>query len=243
MDIQMNTDMRPILARNSPERPPLQIPPWASTRAISSLTTQTYNLKVANADEGYAKTYKVSPAGTYDAARHPPVDVGIANPKTILFKLLVPVAIKRENGITIGKGENIWLNVQIDEHFYELLFNSVLDPSKSQNVPHGRNGYFLLGADEHKSYQQKAEISRVLFELGMVKDTKLTEFTEEEAIEYFGPRGRSFRAALRGNVRFMSNNAKSLGWKPTKTTKDYLGSLANDVQFWARASNTSRESQ
>ncbi|KAK1216436.1 hypothetical protein PQX77_020932 [Marasmius sp. AFHP31] len=199
------------------------------------------DLKVMDADEeGYAKTYNVSPAGTYDVAHHCLVNAGISNSRTILFKLLVPVAVKRGYGITIGKGENIWLNVHIDEltDFYELLFKSVLDPLKSQDVPHGRNGYFLIGADEHRSYQQDAEISRALFDLGMVKNIKPTEFTVEEAIEYFGPRGGSFRAALGGNARFASNNAKSLGWKPAKTTRDYLDSLANDVQFWARATKS-----
>ncbi|KAL0063869.1 hypothetical protein AAF712_009223 [Marasmius tenuissimus] len=206
------------------------IPPNAPHRPVE--------LKVLDADEeGYTKTYIVSPGIIYDGARHPLVDAGISNPRTIVFKILIPTSIKRGYGITIGKGENLWSHVHIDDltDFYELLFKSVVDQSKSKDVPHGREGYFFLGAEESKGHQHYKETSRILFDLGKVKSTEPTPFTEEEATEYFGPMGKFIRALLSSNSRFVGNNAKRLGWKPNKTTEDFVASLAEEVQFWVRA--------
>ncbi|KAL0569750.1 hypothetical protein V5O48_012211 [Marasmius crinis-equi] len=190
-------------------------------------------LKVVSADEdGYAYTYIVSPSAIYDKVRNPLVDAGIANSRTIVFKLFVPISIKRGYGITIGKGENIWANVHIDEitDFFVLLFKAVLkDP---RVVPHGKEGHFLIGADEHKSIQWYSEIAKVLFDLGKVKSPEPTRFTEEEAKQYFGEQAADVLGNLGGNARSASNRAKKLGWQPRKTTDDFIGSIREEVGFW-----------
>ncbi|KAL0063875.1 hypothetical protein AAF712_009229 [Marasmius tenuissimus] len=165
-------------------------------------------LKIINADEeGYAKTYIVAAGIIYGVARHPLVVPGISNPRSLFFRLLVPTAIKRGNGIAIGKGENTWLIVSIDEgelrfqdeiignqpkdllvaDFYELLFKSVLDQSRLKEVPHGKEGYFFLGAEEIKTYRYHNDVSRILFDLGKAESAQPTQFTLEEAEKYFGP--------------------------------------------------------
>ncbi|KAJ8074285.1 hypothetical protein PM082_012595 [Marasmius tenuissimus] len=147
-------------------------------------------LKIINADEeGYAKTYIVAAGIIYGVARHPLVVPGISNPRSLFFRLLVPTAIKRGNGIAIGKGENTWLIVSIDEvaDFYELLFKSVLDQSRLKEVPHGKEGYFFLGAEEIKTYRYYNDVSRILFDLGKAESAQPTQFTLEEAEKYFGP--------------------------------------------------------
>ncbi|KAL0061739.1 hypothetical protein AAF712_011412 [Marasmius tenuissimus] len=160
------------------------------------------------------------------------VDAGVANSRTIIFKMLVPPAVKRGYGIIVGKGENVWLNVHIDEaaEFYVLMFTSVLDDSK--NVPHGREGYLFLGAEEHKAVQYYNEVSKVLFELGKVKSPDPRPLGEDEAVKHFGPWGAVARVALGGNARFVGNRARKLGWVPVKGTQEFIASLRKEVGYW-----------
>ncbi|KAL0569749.1 hypothetical protein V5O48_012210 [Marasmius crinis-equi] len=191
-------------------------------------------LKVVSADEeGYAYTYIVCLSVIYDGASNPLVDAGIANSRTIAFKMFVPISIKRGYGTTIGKGENVWANVHIDEvtDFYVLLFKNVL--KDSNDVPHGKEGYFFIGADEHKSKQWYSEVAKVLFDLGKVKSPEPTLFTEQEAKQYFGEQGTYLLDVFGGNARSVSNRARKLGWQPRRTTNDFIGSIRAEVEFWA----------
>ncbi|KAJ8087883.1 hypothetical protein PM082_006739 [Marasmius tenuissimus] len=193
------------------------------------------DLKVLEADEaGYVKSYLICPGIIYDDAQNPLVDAGVANSRTIIFKMLVPPAVKRGYGIIVGKGENVWLNVHIDEaaEFYVLMFTSVLDDSK--NVPHGREGYFFLGAEEHKAVQYYNEVTKVLFELGKVKSPDPRPLGEDEAVEHFGPWGAVARVALGGNARFVGNRARKLGWVPVKGTQEFIASLRKEVGYWLK---------
>ncbi|KAK1221623.1 hypothetical protein PQX77_015567 [Marasmius sp. AFHP31] len=198
-------------------------------------------LKVISADEeGYAKTYIVAPSIIYNVARNPLVDAGVSSSRTMLCKVLAPTSIKRGRGIAIGKGENIWLHVHIDEltDFYELLFTSVLDQSRSGEVPHGKAGYFCIGAEEVKLHQLYKEVSRILFDTGKIQSAESTQFTEEEAAKYFGPHGIILRTAFGGNSRFIGTKAKTLGWRPRKTTEDCLGSLKEEIELLARETSS-----
>ncbi|KAL0061733.1 hypothetical protein AAF712_011405 [Marasmius tenuissimus] len=175
------------------------------------------NLEVLKADEdGYVKTHTICPGIVYDGTRNALVDAVTANSETVLFKMLVPPAIKRGYAIIVGKGENVWLNVHIDEaaDFHVLMFTSVLDDSKI--VPHGKEGYLFLGAEEHKSAQYYTELAKILFESGKVKSPEPKQLGEDEVKVYYGAWGAAARIALGGNARFVGNRAKKLGWKPVK---------------------------
>ncbi|KAF9255206.1 NAD-binding protein [Marasmius fiardii PR-910] len=186
-------------------------------------------LKVLEADrEGYVKTYIVCPGIIYDIARNPLVEAGIANAATIIFKSLVPLIIKRSSGVLPLDGKNRWPNVHISDlaNFYALLFNSVL----TKDIPHGQEGYFFLGADEHKYYDVYNRMSQALFDLGKIQSPVPTPFSKQEAEEHFGD-GGFFYSAMASDVRCVSNRAKKLGWKPTKTTNDFLDTIPREVGY------------
>ncbi|KAK1221620.1 hypothetical protein PQX77_015564 [Marasmius sp. AFHP31] len=188
------------------------------------------DVKVISADEeGYAKTYIVAAGIIYDMARHPLVIAGISNPRSITFRILVPTAIKRANGIAVGKGENIWLHVSVDEvvDFYELLFKSVLDQSRPKEVPHGKEGYFFLGAEEIKTYRYHHDVSRILYDLGKAERAQPTQFTLEEAEKYFGPQERKSRPHYDGcQYTIYMHQRKKVGLESKEDHGRLLGVLA-----------------
>jgi len=66
-----------------------------------------------------------------------------------------------------------------------LLFTSLLEDAK--DIPHGKEGYIFLGADEAKAVEYLTEITKTLFELGKVKSPEPQSLGEDEAAEHYGP--------------------------------------------------------
>ncbi|KAF9269884.1 hypothetical protein L218DRAFT_1071401 [Marasmius fiardii PR-910] len=189
-------------------------------------------LKVLAADqEGYVKTYIICPSVIYDIARNPLVEAGIANPATILFKLIVPPAIKRGVEILPLGGKNHGPNVHIDElaDFYSILFTAVLDAEK--HIPHGKEGYFFLNSDEHRYHDIYKRLSQALFDLGKVESPVPASYSKQEAQEYFGDFGGLLYSLITSDMHCVSNRARKLGWKPTKTTKGLLDGVPREVEY------------
>ncbi|KAH9168825.1 hypothetical protein EDB89DRAFT_2202042 [Lactarius sanguifluus] len=160
------------------------------------------DLEVVAADkEGYVRTYIVLPSTIY----------GIATGK--LFDL----------GGVIGEGKNIWPNVEVHEQaeLYQIILDAALfDP----NTPHGRDGYYFGASDEYRLYDLAKAYSRALYDLGKGKSPEPTPFTAEEAQKYFGG------VWLGSNARCKAERGRELGWKPTKTTKDFIESVRPEVE-------------
>ncbi|KAL0568975.1 hypothetical protein V5O48_012993 [Marasmius crinis-equi] len=185
-------------------------------------------LEVLAADqEGYIKAYIVSPSYVYGVPCHPLVEAGISNPMNTVHKIIVPSSIAQGSGIQIGNETIVWPNVHIDElaepgavvDLYMLLLRTV----STTDTAHGKEGIFFAASDEHKSYDLYKTLAQALFDLGQIDSPELVRYTREEAeAEY----GSSFHVAVaESNVRCVCNRAKKLGWKPSKTTRDFLDAM------------------
>lgn len=64
---------------------------------------------------GYVRTYVVLPGLVYGIASNPLVESGIQNPHTLLISFLIEKSLDRGGAAMIGKGENIWGHVNIEE--------------------------------------------------------------------------------------------------------------------------------
>jgi len=105
--------------------------------------------------------------------------------------------------------------------FYRIIFDAALsDP----NLPHGRDGYYIAENGEYRLYDLAKAYSQALYDLGKGKSPDPTPFTADEAQKYFGG------VWIGSNTRAKSVRARTLGWKPTKTTKDFLESVRPEVE-------------
>lgn len=123
---------------------------------------------------------------------------------------------------------------------YIVIFNSVL--SGSDNAPHGHAGYYFAENGEHRLYDVSAAVARAVFDLGKGKSATPTAFSEEEMAEYFWVAILSLLEGLDlwlivqqapwlgTNSRVIAERARVLGWKPTKTTADFLASIKPEVE-------------
>ncbi|KAI9439805.1 hypothetical protein H4582DRAFT_1549586 [Lactarius indigo] len=182
------------------------------------------DLEVVAADkEGYVRTYIVLPSTIYGIATGNLFDLGISH----AYSQQVPTAIKasldRGQGGMIGEGKNIWPNVEVHEQaeLYQIILDAALSNS---NTPHGREGYYFGASDEYKLYDLAKAYSQALYDLGKGKSPEPTPFTAEEAQKYFGG------VFLGSNARCKAKRSRALGWKPLKTTKDFIESVRPEVE-------------
>ncbi|KAF5359799.1 hypothetical protein D9756_003346 [Leucocoprinus leucothites] len=173
------------------------------------------DLEIVQADEeGYVRAYLIAPATIYGIASGKFVDAGLSNKHSIQVPALVSASLDRGQAGMVGKGLNIWPNVHIDE--------GTADPEK---VGHGRNGFYFGLNGEHTLYDVGKELGRTLVAVGKSSSEEPTTFTKEEIDKYFN--GSSY---LGSNSRGLANHSKAIGWKPKKTTKDFLASIRPEVE-------------
>lgn len=70
---------------------------------------------------GYVYTYIVLPSTIYGIATGRLVDLGIQNPYSIQIPALIKAGIDRGHAGLVGKGDNLWPNVHIDDSMYLSL--------------------------------------------------------------------------------------------------------------------------
>ncbi|KAG6330977.1 hypothetical protein ID866_8113 [Astraeus odoratus] len=82
------------------------------------------DLAIVQADkEHYIKSFIILPSTIYALAKTKLVDLGIQNPRSIQIPWLIRAGLVKGQGGTVGKGENIWPNVHIDD---SMLWISLL---------------------------------------------------------------------------------------------------------------------
>ncbi|KAK1225595.1 hypothetical protein PQX77_011453 [Marasmius sp. AFHP31] len=195
-------------------------------------------LKVLDADkEGYIKGYIVTPSAIYGAPKTPLVDAGIQNPRSALYIFLTAAAFPRGQGFIVGKGNNIWPTAHIDElaDVYTKIFTAAVVDHDKDGLPHGTEGYYTVGADEFTFFEVSEEVSKALKRFGKLRGTSTdpTPITKEECEKYLGSMGLQADMVFTmagSNTRCASTRARNqLGWKPSKTTKDLLASIREEL--------------
>ncbi|KAF8623620.1 hypothetical protein AX17_007322 [Amanita inopinata Kibby_2008] len=182
-------------------------------------------LLVAADKEGYVKTYIVSPPTIWGRPQNKLAKAGFTHTLSIQVPALIKVSLARGSGSYVGDGKNIWDNVNVDDLgiFYTKLFDHVRSNS---NAAHGREGFYFARADEHSLYDVGKGIAVALHSLGKVKSPEPTAFKQEELDQFFGGFQRYFGC----NARARGNRALATGWKPTKTTKDFLAGFKEEAE-------------
>ncbi|KAJ2916607.1 hypothetical protein MD484_g3822, partial [Candolleomyces efflorescens] len=175
------------------------------------------DLELVKADtEGYVRTYIILPSTIYGIAKNKLVDLGIQNPHSIQMPGLIKADLERGQGGVYGEVADIYI----------LVLDAVLS---KKNPGHGREGFYFGENGEHTLYDAYKRVSEILFDLGVGKSREPTAFSGEEIDKYslalFG---------LGANSRCRANRARGLGWKPVKTTEDFIDSLDAEVRAFLK---------
>jgi len=190
------------------------------------------DLEIVKADqEGYVKSYIVLPSTIYGIATGKLVDLGIQHPYSQQLPMHIKASMARGQAGMVGEGKNIWPHVHIDEvtDLYIVLYNSIV--SESTVVGHGREGYYFGENGEYAHYEAAKAVSEALVAKGLGKSLEPTPFTDSELNQ------KPILTLLGTNSRCRGDRSRSIGWKPTKTTKDMLASIEPELDALLKASH------
>ncbi|KAJ7635022.1 NAD-binding protein [Roridomyces roridus] len=179
---------------------------------------------VAGDAEGYTKTYIILPSIIYGMATGQFVDKGLQNVHSMALPMLVKTALDRKCAGMVGEGKNVWPNVEIHElaDLYMALYDSI---TSNPSTGHGVNGYYFGENGEHSFYDLAKAVGEALVALGKSDDREPTTYSQAELDQYFGG-----STVLGSNSRCVATHSRSIGWKPTKGTKDLLESVKPEVE-------------
>lgn len=123
-----------------------------------------------------------------------------------------------------------------EAEFYVTLFDSILtNPSA---VGHGHNGYYFGENGEYTWYDLAKAIGAALVKRGIAKSDEPTTFAKEELSKYFWT--EEIAGIWGSNARVKSPHARSLGWAPKLTTKDFLASIDAEVEVFTKQQKESQ---
>ncbi|KAI0729696.1 hypothetical protein C8Q72DRAFT_296216 [Fomitopsis betulina] len=192
------------------------------------------DLAVISADEeGYARTYIISPALVYGVASGTVFDAGIAKRISMMIPSSIRSAIDRKRSATVGPGKAVWSYVHVDDvaDLFIKLFDAVsADPER---VGHGWEGYYFAENGYSSLYDINKAIGQALVELGIISDPEPTPFTRDELVKYWGSEVLGSYGGT--TCRCSADRGRALGWKPRFTQADLLTSMMKEVQVQLEA--------
>ncbi|KAI6012080.1 hypothetical protein BKA83DRAFT_676974 [Pisolithus microcarpus] len=204
-------------------------PDQIETLAITQLH-RNVDVAIVDADrENYVKTYVILPSTIYALAKTKFVDLGLQNPSSLQIPQLIRAGLLKGQGGVVGKGENVWPNVHVDD--VADLFVVVYENALSGRAGHGREGFYFGENGEHKLYDLSKVIAQELYNVGKGKSPEPAPFTEED---YNRP--ENFGLEFLGtNARCLARRGRALGWKPRYTTEDVFKSIRPEVEYVIRS--------
>ncbi|KAI6142651.1 hypothetical protein BKA82DRAFT_1003327 [Pisolithus tinctorius] len=199
-----------------------------------AITQLHRNVDVAIVDadnENYVKAYIILPPTIYALAKTRFVDLGLQNPRSLQIPQLIRAGLLKGQGGMVGKGENVWPNVHIDDiaDLYIIVYENAL----SGKAGHGREGFYFGENGEHKLYDLSKVVAQELYNVGRGKSPEPAPFTEEDY-----KRPENFGLEFLGtNARCLARRARALGWKPKYTTEDAFKSIKPEVEYVIQSGN------
>ncbi|KAH9929458.1 uncharacterized protein B0H18DRAFT_1117487 [Fomitopsis serialis] len=222
---QMNAVLKGIRKRHAATGKPPVLIHTTGLGEIKSIPAaalhRNVDLVVIGADEeGYARSYLISPGIVYGLASAPAHDAGIAKKFSIQIPGLAKAALARKRAGIVGPGKAVWPHAHVDDvaDIYVNLFDAIAkDP---QSVGHGWEGYYFVENGEVAWYDVGKAMAR------------------RSSSRLLGLTGRG--QLRRDDMRAKAERARTIGWKPKHA--DILGTIKAEVELqWAVAQKNGGE--
>jgi hypothetical protein len=131
------------------------------------------------------------------------------------------------------------INILSAADLYIVLYNSIIT---NPAIGHGREGIYFGENGEYSFYELARAIGEALVAVGKTDNPEPTTFTKKELDGYFKVSNHSsfvleqadhdsqgWAPFFGSNSRAVANRSRSIGWKPVKTTQDFLASIQPEV--------------
>jgi nucleoside-diphosphate-sugar epimerase len=160
------------------------------------------------------------------------IGTGPFNVRSLQVPWMVKAALKEKQGVYVGKGENIWSTITIDE--LGRVFMHLLEKAMEGTVPVNREGFYFVESDETNFVNVASAIQTSMSSLRMSNATAPKSLTEQEAKRVFEGNPK-YDADLIGkilgsNSRVFSAKLRDLGWKPKKV--HVSSRIDEEIEYW-----------
>ncbi|KAJ5814178.1 uncharacterized protein N7503_000928 [Penicillium pulvis] len=186
-------------------------------QSIEVYPQRTSDLLVCEQGEAAGiKTYVIMPPTIYGEG------TGFFNRRSIQINTMMRAALKDGYASRVGAGEAEWDHVHVVDlaNFYELMVARIL---AGDDLEANLNGIYFCQSG-HQSWREVAErIAEVGHALGYLKSYTVRQITLQQASEKFGAGlpAENLEAAYASRARSSADRAHELGWRPTKSRKDF----------------------
>ncbi|KAJ5604633.1 NAD dependent epimerase/dehydratase [Penicillium lagena] len=146
----------------------------------------------------------------------------------------IPTLIR--NAITTGYSEHLNAGTTNSGHvhvadlssLYALLLEKILS---GVDVPFGRNGYYFSSTGSHSWLDVTTQIGKIGFNLGALQSATPRSISLEEAAVKLADGDTQFaEACFSSNSSTKPEKAYELGWKPTRTERDFEASIQESFE-------------
>ncbi|KAK1775286.1 hypothetical protein QBC45DRAFT_422568 [Copromyces sp. CBS 386.78] len=175
------------------------------------------------------KTYVIMPPTIYGEG------TGLFNRRSIQINTMMRAAMKDGYASRVGTGEAEWDHVHVVDlaKFYELMVARIL---AGDDLESNLKGIYFCQSG-HQSWREVSDrIAEVGHSLGYLKSYTVRQITLQQASKKFGDGlpAEIMEAAFASRARSRADRAHELGWRPTKTRKDFEDGFADD---WRAVAN------
>ncbi|KAK6527518.1 hypothetical protein TWF694_004501 [Orbilia ellipsospora] len=141
---------------------------------------------------------------------------GAVNRRSIQVPHLIKTIIKRGKGLRVGKGENLWSNVHVQDLsrlYISLLNDAITDGGKADWNKNG--GIYFAENGIHVHHDIAERITKIAFEKGYIKNEGVDGLSVEE-VKSFNPFGPLLWGT--NSLSTATRARKVLGWKPREVS-------------------------
>ncbi|KAJ7919226.1 hypothetical protein B0H13DRAFT_1868747 [Mycena leptocephala] len=180
------------------------------------------DLAITDADtQGYIESYIVLPGIVFGTPRGILAETRMQNMTNLGFTGILSASFARGAAGFVGEGKNHIAIVDVSET--ADLIETLYIAASAGRAAHGKHGYYFV-TNGDVTWGKIAEVVET-------RAGARRPFTQEDLDTYF-PGLPSLHSVLGNNGRADSERSRALGWKPVKTTEDFLAAVRDEVEHW-----------
>ncbi|KAJ7844450.1 hypothetical protein B0H13DRAFT_1647959, partial [Mycena leptocephala] len=179
------------------------------------------DLAIVEADtQGYTDTYIVLPGIVYGTPHGVLAKAGVQNPTNLALTGYLKASFARGAAGIMGDGKNLISHADVTEVADQV--EAVYDAVAAKRAPgHGRDGYYFVANGDVAFSEVVAIVETRAGARRVFTQAELTAYSPPSVQDFFGDNGRCD-----------SQRSRELGWKPVKTTVDFLDAVRDEVEHW-----------
>lgn len=156
---------------------------------------------------------------------------GVFNIHSIQVPYYVQGAVEAGETAVLGQGLNTWSIIHI--HDLGAAYIAILEAALAGNIPSNPSDrYYFCEDGEYEQRQVAAEITRLLYEKGKIKNAEPTTLVWKDIEAKVAGSKYSRIGMTGGNSRSRAVLVRKLGWSPKRgSNKEFIESIKGEVDY------------